>query len=372
MGIVSSVDPVRSIEPVGYEEPAGSVQSTGFVAMGVRGLSLSMEGRSVLGPVSVDIPGGEIFTIVGPSGSGKTMFLRTLNRLTEPDSGTITLAGTDIRSIPPRELRRRVGMVFQTPVIFPGTVLDNLLMGPSMREETGPRGREAQTFTREDADSLLRSVGLASDILHREAAKLSVGEQQRVCIARALANDPEVLLLDESTASLDPGSTTTIERLMVSLNRELGLTLVMVTHNMEQARRIGHTTMLLEAGRVTLVLPTREFFSTRGFREVTCCIGHSRVSCGHGGGDGWGSLSGSYDGGGGQTESGEGIGGQTENHDGNGAQTENHDGISKEREKGLAAGSREWNGEQGADGGVTVHRGVPGNGTGSHSEGVDP
>jgi len=222
----------------------------------VRGISKSFDEKVVLEDINVKITENEIFTIVGPSGSGKSMFLRTLNRLLEPDSGDIFLDGVSIFTMDPRELRRKVGMVFQIPIIFPGTVEDNILSGPRIwgKEVSGV---EKMNMVRQSLDS----VDLPREYAIRDSSKVSVGEQQRVCIARAIANDPDVILMDEPTASLDPKTTLKIESLIRKLNQELGITFVIITHNIQQARKIGDTTMLMKAGKVLHVDRTEIIFS---------------------------------------------------------------------------------------------------------------
>jgi putative ABC transport system ATP-binding protein len=161
-----------------------------------------------------------------------------LNRLDEPTRGTVFLEGRDYRQLPPRELRRRVGMVTQRPFLFPGDVASNLRFGPAQRGETVPDAEIAR---------LLERVGLAG-FAAREVSVLSGGEQQRVSLARALANRPEVLLLDEPTSALDEESKLGIEELIRSLVQDHGLTCVMVTHDRDQARRMCNRVILLEAG----------------------------------------------------------------------------------------------------------------------------
>lgn len=259
----------------------------------VQNLNVTIDNKKILNDISVNVKKGEIFTIIGPSGAGKSIFLRTLNRLLEPESGKILLDGNSILTMDPRMVRKKVGMVFQLPILFPGTVEDNILTGPRIwdgtkitKEETnenglgqGGRGDKTNRISNHHGETLermvenlLKSVDLPSDYAKQDAGKLSVGEQQRVCISRAIANDPEVILMDEPTASLDPESTHKIETLIKKLNRELGLTVVIVTHNMKQARKIGDTTMLLEKGQVVQVGPTSDHFP--GFKDPTheCCI----------------------------------------------------------------------------------------------------
>lgn len=259
----------------------GSQMTMESTLIQVRKIFHSIDTIRILDSISFDVPSGEIITIVGPSGSGKSTLLRTLNRLIGIDSGRILFHGSPIDAIPPRELRQHIGMVFQVPIPFPGTVRENILTGPSLScdttgtcsgDEKDPRSTRDSDI---DVDSILGAVGLPPTYADRIADTLSVGEQQRVCIARALANNPEVLLMDEPTSSLDPESTRRIESLITRLNREQGLTFVVITHDMDQARRIGTTTLLLEAGSISENLPTSEFFTIPrpGFR-TTCCHDH--------------------------------------------------------------------------------------------------
>jgi putative ABC transport system ATP-binding protein len=174
--------------------------------------------------------------LLGPSGSGKSTLLRLLNRLADPDAGTVRFHGTDVRELDPLDLRRRVGLVPQLPAPVPGTVADNVGFGPHLY------GEEV------DLEVPVRLAGLDSSFLDRDASRLSVGEQQRVMLARALALEPEVLLLDEPTASLDPTATAAVED---ALRRLRDVSLVLVTHNRDQAARLTDRTIQLRDGRVT-------------------------------------------------------------------------------------------------------------------------
>jgi putative ABC transport system ATP-binding protein len=196
--------------------------------------------KTILSDISFDVAVDDLLGIVGASGSGKSSLLRLLNRLDEPTSGAVYVDGQDYRQLPPRELRRRVGMVTQRPFLFPGDVASNLRFGPAQRGETVPD---------EEIARLLERVGLPG-FATREVSVLSGGEQQRVSLARALANHPEVVLLDEPTAALDEDSKLGIEELITSLVRDHGLTCVMVTHDRQQARRMCNRVILLEAGHV--------------------------------------------------------------------------------------------------------------------------
>lgn len=195
---------------------------------------------SVVTGISLDVYHGEMLGIVGPSGSGKSSLLRLLNRLDEPTSGTVFLDGQDYRQFSPRELRRRVGMVTQRPFLFPGNVAGNIRFGPLQRGEV---------VADEDIARLLERVGLPG-FAGREVANLSGGEQQRVSLARALANHPEILLLDEPTSALDEQARTGVEQLICNLVKDTSLTCVMVTHDRDQARRMCDRVALLEAGRL--------------------------------------------------------------------------------------------------------------------------
>jgi putative ABC transport system ATP-binding protein len=163
-----------------------------------------------------------------------------LNRLDEPSSGTVKLEGQDYRELNPRELRRRVGMVMQRAYLFPGTVAENLAFGPAQRGET---------LADQQVESMLAGVGL-DGYGSRDALTLSGGEAQRVAILRALANDPEVLLLDEPTSALDAAARDSVEMVLKSLIEAQQLTCVWVTHSEEQARTVAGHVLALEAGRV--------------------------------------------------------------------------------------------------------------------------
>ena len=195
---------------------------------------------AIVTDISLEVRHGELLGVVGPSGSGKSSFLRLLNRLDEPTSGTVLLEGQDYRQFPPRELRRRVGMVTQRPFLFPGNVASNLRFGPLQRGEPLPDG---------DVSQLLERVGLPG-FATRDVTNLSGGEQQRVSLARALANRPEVLLLDEPTSALDEEAKLDIEQLICNLARQTSLTCVLVTHDRDQARRMCHRVAILETGRL--------------------------------------------------------------------------------------------------------------------------
>jgi putative ABC transport system ATP-binding protein len=209
-------------------------------ALRAQNLGREVPGKTIVSDISFHVNRGELLGIVGASGSGKSSLLRLLNRLDEPTSGTVFVDGQDYRQIAPRELRRRVGMVTQRPFFFPGDVAANIRFGPAQR---------GVVLSDEEVASLLKKVGLLEFDEH-EVSVLSGGEQQRVSLARTLANRPTILLLDEPTSALDDESKAGIEDLIQQLVRDHGLTCVMVTHDRSQARRMCHKVVLLESGRV--------------------------------------------------------------------------------------------------------------------------
>ncbi|MFZ3166656.1 MAG: ATP-binding cassette domain-containing protein [Candidatus Methanoperedens sp.] len=192
----------------------------------------------ILGSLDLKVNKGELVTIMGASGSGKSTLLRLINRLSEIDSGIILLNGNDIRSHVPMELRRKIGMVFQVPIVFKGSVRDNLAFGIKLW------GGNTVIKT------LSRDAGIPEDLLDADAGQLSIGEKQRVCIARALANQPEILLLDEPTSSLDAVSAQRIEKLLLGMQKERDLTILWVTHEKEQVERIGGRRLIIRDGRL--------------------------------------------------------------------------------------------------------------------------
>lgn len=205
-----------------------------------RNLSHIIDGKSLVEDISIEVERGDVLAVVGPSGSGKTSFLRLINRLDEPTAGTVYLHGVDYRKIPPRELRRRVGMVMQSAHLFPGRVADNIRFGPQQRGETVPD---------EAIERLLDEVGL-SGYAQRDVSNLSGGEVQRVSLARTLANSPEILLLDEPTSALDETSEREVEALIDEIINQGSLTCLVVTHDLAQAARLAKRAMLMERGRL--------------------------------------------------------------------------------------------------------------------------
>ncbi|WP_118839814.1 ABC transporter ATP-binding protein [Salinibacter ruber] len=201
-------------------------------------LTRVVDGETLVADVSIEVRAEEVFVVFGPSGSGKSSLLRLLNRLDEPTGGTVYLDGTDYRTIDPRTLRRRVGWVPQRPTLIEGTVAENVAWGPTLRDEPVDEAR---------LHELLDRLGL-SGFADRDADRLSGGEAQRVAIARTLFNDPDVVLLDEPASSLDAAAADRVESLLADVMAAYALTAVLVTHDADRARRLGHRGVRLRDG----------------------------------------------------------------------------------------------------------------------------
>jgi putative ABC transport system ATP-binding protein len=201
-------------------------------------LTRIVDGETLVADVSIEVRAEEVFVVFGPSGSGKSSLLRLLNRLDEPTGGTVYLDGTDYRTIDPRTLRRRVGWVPQRPTLIEGTVAENVAWGPTLRDEPVDEAR---------LHELLDRLGL-SGFADRKADRLSGGEAQRVAIARTLFNDPDVVLLDEPASSLDAAAADRVESLLADVMAAYALTAVLVTHDADRARRLGHRGVRLRDG----------------------------------------------------------------------------------------------------------------------------
>ena len=218
------------------------------VILRVENLGRSVPGKILVSGATFEVRKGETLAIVGPSGSGKSSLLRLLNRLDEPTTGTVYVDGIDYRQIPPRELRRRIGMVLQRPFLFPGKVGENLQFGPKQR---------GQNLSPAEIEELLAGVGL-SGFESRDVSNLSGGEAQRVSFARALANSPEALLLDEPTSALDEAAKRDVETLIRQIGQEHGIPCVLVTHDVEQAARLAERALVLEGGQIVRSGPVKE------------------------------------------------------------------------------------------------------------------
>ncbi len=234
--------------------PADVIETTG--------LNLHFGAKTILAGVNIAFARGTITALIGPTGSGKSTFLRTINRMNDRVSGfrhegDVLLDGQSIWA-PSQDLlaiRRRVGMLFQRPNPFPMSIKDNVVAG--VKAHGIAKGKQLDVV----AEIRLREVGLwdaVKDRLNESPYRLSGGQQQLLCLARALAVGPEVLLLDEPTSALDPLSTESVEQLMRTLTP--ALTLIVVTHNLGQARRVSDNTMFFYEGRLVEHGPTSQVF----------------------------------------------------------------------------------------------------------------
>ena len=208
-------------------------------------VSYRRDGREVLRGLSARIPVGAS-CLFGPSGSGKSTTLRLLNRLIDPDSGTVTYEGSDVREREVLALRREACLVPQLPALVEGTVADNVAYGPRL---------VGHSF---DPRTPLELAGLDPSFAERPADRLSVGEQQRVMLARALALQPRVLLLDEPTSGLDAKTTVAVETTLEALRSRTAISIVLVTHDESQARRLAEWVVRIDEGRVVRQGPTEE------------------------------------------------------------------------------------------------------------------
>ena len=207
----------------------------------VKAIGFSWGKKPVFKNISFELQNGESLVILGPSGCGKTSLLRCMNRLESVGEGEIYLQGKSTSSIPVCDVRRRVGMVFQTPALLPGTVEENISIGP---------GLDNHEFPEEKILSLMEKVGIDPLLQKREVSKLSTGERQRVSLAQVLANEPQVLMLDEPTSALDPAAALKVESLIKSLRSSFKAGILLVTHDIKQALRLNTRTMVLLNGEI--------------------------------------------------------------------------------------------------------------------------
>lgn len=220
----------------------------------IRDIRKEYDERNVLQVVELDIYKGEIFGLVGPSGAGKSTLLRLLNFLEAPSQGSITYKGRqfDVDNQMPLSLRRQVTTVFQRPMLLNRSVKANVSYGLRLRG-----GNHAE----DGALQALEQVRLG-DLADQQARTLSGGEAQRVALARAIVLQPEVLLLDEPTANLDPYNVALIEEIVRDLHAKQGTTIVLVTHNVFQARRLAQRVGLLLEGQIVEIAPVEQFYDS--------------------------------------------------------------------------------------------------------------
>jgi phosphate transport system ATP-binding protein len=265
-----SIQPDPAGSGSAQESPAAQVGPVTTTALSLNGatematvsLTLSFGQRAVLSDINLEFGAGRVTALLGPTGSGKTTLLRTLNRMNDKitgyrHDGDVLLDGRSIWSsgMELMNLRRRVGMLFQRPNPFPMSIMDNVVAGVRAHK-MAPKAK-----LKEIAEQRLRDVGLwdaVSGRLKDSPFRLSGGQQQLLCLARALAIDPNVLLLDEPTSSLDPVATESIEALVRTLVPDI--TVIIVTHNLAQARRVSDDTVFLNKGRLVEHGDTTQLF----------------------------------------------------------------------------------------------------------------
>ncbi len=236
-----------------------------FTTINLDSVSLEKDAKTILNNVSFSIPAGKITTVIGPSGSGKTSVLRLLNRMDDPTGGKILLGTKDIKEIDVQELRQKVGMVFQIPVMFEGTVRKNLELAAGLN-----KSRDCLNI-----EDLIPMVDLPSEYLNRSASELSIGEQQRVQLARTLINQPEVLLLDEPTSGLDVATSERIIKLIKRINRNTATTVVFVTHILEQAAELADHAILIVDGKIQQEAEAELFFK-KGLENLTAIFRNAK------------------------------------------------------------------------------------------------
>lgn len=210
----------------------------------VEDLSVVYGGREIISIPRLELFSGKIYGIIGPSGSGKSSLLRVLNLLEKPMAGKLEFQGQPFlyRGKPKLAIQRQMTLVFQKPVLFSGTVLANVLYGLKIRGLKGPDLKKR-------AIEALTMVGMEG-FTQAQAKTLSGGEAQRVALARAIVLNPRVLLLDEPTANLDPANVSIIEKIIDKINQDLGTTVILVTHNLFQAKRLAHEIIFLNQGQI--------------------------------------------------------------------------------------------------------------------------
>jgi tungstate transport system ATP-binding protein len=237
----------------------------------LKNIGQTREKRDILKDVSFSIDRGEVFALIGPTGAGKTTLLRIIDLLDSPSRGRIYYNGADVDSSEKRrlEIRRRMAFVLQKPVVFNNSVYENVAYGLKWR------GIDKQQI-REKVNSILGATQL-SDYSKRNARTLSGGEMQRVAIARAMVTNPEVLLLDEPSANLDPVSAAKIEDILKDIIREYSVTVIMATHDMAQGQRLADRVAVLFNGEVVQVGRSNDIFFTPANREIAEFVGMENI-----------------------------------------------------------------------------------------------
>ncbi len=232
-----------------------------MVKISIKSLNLYYQSVQALKNITLDVMKQEILGIIGPANSGKSSLLRAINRLTELDgarlTGEILLDGKNIMELPVNDLRRRIGLIFATPVVLPGSIYKNLTYGPKLHQKLSKSELDEIVYNALNAANLWDEV---KDRLKDSAATLSGGQQQRLCIARTLAMSPEVIMMDEPCSGLDPISTAKIEATMLELKKRY--TFILVTNNTKQAARVADRTAFFLSGELIEIDRTEKLFTS--------------------------------------------------------------------------------------------------------------
>jgi phosphate transport system ATP-binding protein len=232
-----------------------------MVKISIQNVSVTYNGFQALKNVNLDVEANEIFGVIGPANAGKSSLLRAINRLSEIDyaqvTGTILLDEENIDAIDRNTLRKRIGLIFATPVVLPGSIYKNISYGPKLHRRFGKKELD------ELVEHALRAGNLWDEVHDRlkdSASTLSGGQQQRLCIARSIAMDPEVIMMDEPCSGLDPISTAKIEATMLELKTKY--TFILVTNNTKQAARVADRTAFFLSGELIEIDMTSRLFTS--------------------------------------------------------------------------------------------------------------
>lgn len=250
-------------------------------SIAIEGFHVWIENTHILNNINLEIPKNKITCIIGPSGSGKSTLIRSLNRINDDIQGLRTKGSIQIndssinsKSVDTAKLRSQVGMVFQRPCVFPKSISENVVFGVQHSKKL------SNVEKSELVEDNLKAVSLWKEVSHRlgdKATSLSIGQQQRLCIARTLALTPEVILLDEPTASLDPMSSRAIEDMMLGLKSKY--TLVFVTHNIQQAQRIADHLVFVCEGQIIESGPASKLFNNPSDPKTKAYLNDEYCEC---------------------------------------------------------------------------------------------
>jgi phosphate transport system ATP-binding protein len=272
------MNPEKSSAPA--HTPGKNVVSENTYAIELENVNVWYKNLQILKSLQIGFLKKSITCIIGPSGGGKSTLIRSIDRINDETEGfklkgSVLLNGVDVYSdeTDVSEVRRRIGMVFQKPTVFPRSILENVVFGLL------PYKKLSKSEALEIAETHLKAVFLWKEVshrLHEKATTLSIGQQQRLCIARTLALKPEVLLLDEPTSSLDPVAAAGIESLILQLKKDY--TIIIVTHNLNQAKRVADQVVFLHEGSVVEIANTNTFFDAPNMPQTRDYI--KRISTG--------------------------------------------------------------------------------------------